>query len=751
MAKQKTNNYKVIIGPDIDKDDVAPLGNNVVGDGIRGLTQEEISATLAQSSATLNIHYLGHGNVVTYSDTTYKHMIDIFGKTSPTIDVLASDKDKDGIRHVWSCRGGAAKYAVEALGENKPLILHSGEKFTTLIPMNVEGILAIDNFCQKMQEKYHRMPNAYEIFEFSMLTSPETVIISEFASGKAESFKGRAPQRTADIESLERYLEDQLYRFRVYYRYDVLNQNQVDFISLEEMKAMLPADYLQRYRQLAMMTESNRKDPNKPGKHIKYVSEHMKFISPAFTIRDGFTPLDLACFNGDVELAKLLLKHKDIKIDQPNRDGFTPLYLACYYGHDPLAKFLIKSGANINRKLQYGQTYLHFACQNGHLNAVKILLENNANLNITLNGFTPLDIAWTKGHTEIVKYLLDNGEDVNKENQYLATPLYTACSKGQNDIVKLLVEKVEIELEKKCSGISPLEIAWLSGNFEAVKLILRALDDLDISDQYLHKACEQGNKDIVRFLLQQGCDPNKLNKGVSPLYAACNNSHTDVAKLILLQPDVDVNQANKSGLAPLHIACEKGKMELVKILLEKDAKPGETLTALMIAALYGKKEVVDLLLQHTKDHKSLQKTVDTKFFDKNTAPVPNIVSTLLGKSASDIARLFEHDEIAKKIGDRCALLEKLSENKDLDISLENRGDVTFLRIKRVNNKFMEKDSLKETQEQFRDEIKSGQFGLRDHFDRNRKMVGYSLREPQNDNERKTWAERQENHRGKERK
>lgn len=51
----------------------------------------------------------------------------------------------------------------------------------------------------------------------------------------------------------------------------------------------------------------------------------------------GFTGLHWVCEQGNIELARLLLKHNASPILQ-DEDGNTPIHIASVYGHDEFAK-----------------------------------------------------------------------------------------------------------------------------------------------------------------------------------------------------------------------------------------------------------------------------------------------------------------------------------------------------------------------------------------------------------------------------
>jgi ankyrin repeat protein len=475
-----TKQMIAIIGPDTPEDAAyigvtwkkAGLSNEIVGDGERFLTPGEIRKALAKSSDFTQIHYSGHGNIVRYSNKTYAHRIHLLKDFDYTAKILSADKDRPGIRHLWSCHGGAAKYAVKKLGENRPLIIHSGKKYSTLSAMSPEEIAAHGEFCQHMLQNHQRMPNAQEVFEFSMLTSPETVIFSQLVSGKVKSFKGSATRKPTGKEGLRIYLEAQIKEFRKF-RQKEFGHNEKDFLNINKI---LTDKVLSRYLEHAMLVEASRDD----SKHnTEYVKAYLKagldpncassngttalLLSCAGNVEtvslllengaganladdDGRTPLYTACENRHIEAIKLLLKHKDIDVNKASNGGFTPLYIACEEGHTGAIELLLKQkNIKVNQTNNNGTTPLYIACEEGHTGAIELLLKHkDIDVNkVNDDGFTPLDIACQKGHIKAIELLLKSGADINKGLYNTFTPLMVAALCGKGDVVDLLLEHIK--------------------------------------------------------------------------------------------------------------------------------------------------------------------------------------------------------------------------------------------------------------------------------------------------------------------
>ena len=129
----------------------------------------------------------------------------------------------------------------------------------------------------------------------------------------------------------------------------------------------------------------------------------------------GSSPLYVACECGHTEAAKLLLS-AGARVDQARDDGATPLYKAC---QDPengeVAELLIASGAQVNQAVEEdgGMTPLWVACHQGAPAAVTALLDAGADPNVTVQGWTPLEMARSEaaagsreGREEVLNILL---------------------------------------------------------------------------------------------------------------------------------------------------------------------------------------------------------------------------------------------------------------------------------------------------------------------------------------------------------
>ncbi|XP_063408831.1 serine/threonine-protein phosphatase 6 regulatory ankyrin repeat subunit B-like [Mytilus trossulus] len=122
---------------------------------------------------------------------------------------------------------------------------------------------------------------------------------------------------------------------------------------------------------------------------------------------NGETAVFCAARNGNFHMIQVLVDNKaDCNICEI-KNGHSPLFVACVKGYKGIAKLLLQSGANCNVISMEGNTPLHAACCNGHTSIVTELLTRDADLGKTNNnGETPLDMARLYGRRHTLSTII---------------------------------------------------------------------------------------------------------------------------------------------------------------------------------------------------------------------------------------------------------------------------------------------------------------------------------------------------------
>jgi ankyrin repeat protein len=135
-----------------------------------------------------------------------------------------------------------------------------------------------------------------------------------------------------------------------------------------------------------------------------------------------------------------------------DKEGTTPLHNAVRDGDEELAQLLVASGAEVDAKDGSDVTPLHYAVR-GHKGITALLLAHGASVHtVDGSGDTPLHEAALRGLDEIVALLLAHGADVNAKNVHGWTPLDEATRRDYPKVVQLLTAKAKEAGAKSGTG-----------------------------------------------------------------------------------------------------------------------------------------------------------------------------------------------------------------------------------------------------------------------------------------------------------
>lgn len=219
-------------------------------------------------------------------------------------------------------------------------------------------------------------------------------------------------------------------------------------------------------------------------------------------------------------------------------------------------------------------------------------------------GRIPLYAAVEQGSVELVELLLEHGADVHWRTRNDETPAYLAAQNGYVDILKRLADR-GADLGRGVAGgcKSALRVAIRYGEFEVVRYLVEDYAvDLEAVQEWercepVDAAASNGQVDILKYLLEQGFEPDVLNGlGMTPLHSAVAyadaqdyDDETMLAMVDLLlahgaDPDItggrtkrkrrgtpDVNWQAKKNV--LDVALRYGSAPVIRRLLEYGVEP----------------------------------------------------------------------------------------------------------------------------------------------------------------------------------
>ena len=89
--------------------------------------------------------------------------------------------------------------------------------------------------------------------------------------------------------------------------------------------------------------------------------------------------------------------------------------------------------------------------------------------------------------------------------------------------------------------------------------------------EQLCDACEDGNEEEVRMLLESGeVDVNEIFDDTTPLISATIWNRADIVRILLSYPNTKLDVKDSKGYTCLHWACYHDTAEIVHLLVEDD-------------------------------------------------------------------------------------------------------------------------------------------------------------------------------------
>lgn len=129
-----------------------------------------------------------------------------------------------------------------------------------------------------------------------------------------------------------------------------------------------------------------------------------------------------AVVEGDVAKIKFLFKYggRQIAVNETNKNGLTPLQQSCVEGNVRLVMLLLDHGADIESKDKKGWTALHFGIVAGHCDVVSLLINSCADLTcVDCKGRLPIDLAQTEDMLILIAKAMESAGYVETARLYL--------------------------------------------------------------------------------------------------------------------------------------------------------------------------------------------------------------------------------------------------------------------------------------------------------------------------------------------
>ncbi|KAM7037067.1 ankyrin repeat and SAM domain-containing protein 6 [Passerculus sandwichensis] len=324
----------------------------------------------------------------------------------------------------------------------------------------------------------------------------------------------------------------------------------------------------------------------------------------------GWSPLMQAARFGHLSVAHILLEN-GADLNAQNKLGASVLTMASRGGHVSMVKLLLESGAFVDNYDHFSTNVLNSsrddlpditplmaAAQHGHEAVVHLLLDWGADCNYTIKtmGWSPLMLAAVSGKVSMAQQLVEKGANPDHLNVLHKTPfeisvgfkhkdmkdyleslttirpqadaekrqpdVFHALKMGNFQLVKDIIDEDLSQVNvTTLDGASPLMIAAVTGQLPLVQFLVEKKADIDKQDNVhgwtaLMQATYHGNKNVVKYLLNQGADVNLRAKNgytAFDLIMLLNDPDTELVRLLAsacMQVDKDKNKVNSRSSLP---------------------------------------------------------------------------------------------------------------------------------------------------------------------------------------------------------
>ena len=340
--------------------------------------------------------------------------------------------------------------------------------------------------------------------------------------------------------------------------------------------------------------------------------------------KDGATPLLLACFTAQAETVRFLL---ELNAD-PNiayADGDTSLHQAVDAAcSEETMQEIIDYGADVNAVNERGRSALLLGCLYRQTDSVKVLLRAGADPNITdQEGFSCLHAAIDGCCSkDSLQALIDHGVPIDAKRKDGTNAFLRACRTGQSESVMLLLEAAtDVNAVKPDGNTSLHEAVCGHYSIETLKKIIQRGVNINHvnskSETALLLACYTAQSDSVKFLLENGADPNICDaKGYTSLHAAVHGCCTYVTLREIITHHVHLDAHNIEGETALWLACLYRQQDSIKVLLEAGSNPNFAShkgNKSLHAAVSGgcNKKIIQTIIKHGADVDATNKNDET--------------------------------------------------------------------------------------------------------------------------------------------
>ena len=280
--------------------------------------------------------------------------------------------------------------------------------------------------------------------------------------------------------------------------------------------------------------------------------------------------------DGSGEMFQLFVEHNiDLNILVEQKASWfsyasTPLMVAALHGNVAAVEVLISAGVDVDKQAKYGETALMKVALGGHILSMKT--DPILQVSITqTHGFG--SYADEQLHTQIAKMLLDAGARIDVKDMGEQTALMWAARSGRLDITLLLLAAGSDIDAKNTNGDAALNLtAGSMSTSDGHTDVARALIDNGAKAKLtLEEATIVGMSDAVLAYLRKGASVHEPDgRGYTPLCLAALNGRSEVVEL-LIDYGSDIGHRTDDDKTPIQLALIQLHIDTVKVLKDRGA------------------------------------------------------------------------------------------------------------------------------------------------------------------------------------